>query len=338
MQATTAPEDFLCLRTHATDDGVQSRLERIALADLSAGEVTIRVRHAGVNYKDCVAILGRAKIIERFPRIAGIEAVGDVLASEDPRFAPGQSVMVHGFRTGIAFDGGFAEVMRVPAAHVMAVPQALPPLQAALLGVPAFTVGMALERFGHAGLTPDAGMVAVSGASGAVGMLAIAILAQNGWRVAALTRKAAQADALRALGAAEVLDAAVVDAAPRALEKARFAAAIDNVGGATLSWLLRSTQPGGCVASVGNASGNAYDGSVLPFIMRGVQLVGIVANAPWPARERIWGRLAGAWRPDFERLAPHVQQIALDALPGHALAQVSGQTSGRTLASFAPPF
>lgn len=333
MQADL-PTDFPCLRTHSGADGVTSRLERMAPADLSAGEVLIRNRFAGVNYKDCLSILGRARIIESYPRIAGIEAVGEVVHSSDARFAPGQPVIVHGFRTGIAFDGGFAQYLRAPAAHVMPLPAGLDAWQAAVIGVPGFTAGMALDRFMQAGLTAASGAVAVSGASGAVGMLATAILSRAGWQVCALTRKPEQADALRALGASEILDAAVVNAPPRALEKARFAAVIDNVGGATLAWLLRSTQEGGCVASVGNAAGNSFDGSVLPFIMRGIQHFGVVANAPWPVRERVWGHLGTDWRPSFEALGPHVRQIALDALPAHASAQLDGMTAGRTLVAF----
>ena len=328
------PADFLCLRTHTGALGVSSRLERIPVADLSAGEVLIRNRFAGINYKDCLAILGRAKIIESFPRIAGIESVGEVVESSDARFVRGQSVVVHGFRTGIAFDGGFAQYLRVPAAHVMPLPSGLDPWQVAVIGVPGFTAAMALERFLQAGLTPAAGPVAVSGASGAVGMLATAILSRAGWQVTALTRKSAQADVLRSLGASEIIEAGVATAPPRALEKSRFAAAIDNVGGATLAWLLRSTQEGGCVASVGNASGNSFEGSVLPFIMRGIQHFGVVANAPWPVRERVWGRLCSDWRPDFDALRPQVQQIELEALPAHAASQLEGATAGRTLVAF----
>ncbi|MDP2269074.1 MAG: YhdH/YhfP family quinone oxidoreductase, partial [Deltaproteobacteria bacterium] len=298
------------------------------------GEVLIRNRYAGVNYKDCLSILGRAKIIESYPRIAGIEAVGDVVDSTDARFAPGQTVLVHGFRTGIAFDGGFAQFLRAPSAHVMSLPAGLDPWQAAVLGVPGFTAGMALDRFVQAGLTPDSGPVAISGASGAVGMLATATLSRAGWQVVALTRKPEQAYALRALGASEIIDADIVNAPARALEKARFAAGIDNVGGATLSWLLRSVQDSGCVASVGNAAGNSFDGNVLPFIMRGIQHFGVLANAPWPVRERVWRHLGTDWRPSFEVLAPHVREIELEALLAHAAAQLDGLTVGRTLVTF----
>jgi len=330
----TSSDLFTALRSHSVEGRVQSRIERLRIDELSPGEVLMRTRHAGINYKDCLSILGQAKIIADFPRIAGIEAVGDVVASESPGFSVGQTVMVHGFQTGIAFDGSFSEMLRVPQDHLQAVPEGLEPYQAAVLGVPAFTVAMALEHFEELGLTPESGVIAVSGAGGAVGLMAIAILSKAGYRIAALTRRMERADELRALGASEVIDTAVLQQSQRPLEKARFAAAIDSVGGATLSWLLRSMQDGGLVASVGNASGNAFDGSVLPFIMRRVQMFGVVANAPWPQRKRLWQRLASELNPDFDALAPHVRSIGLTELMRHAQRQLDGATAGRTLLVF----
>lgn len=331
----SVPPRFQCLRTYAGDGTTHSQLEYTALESLSAGEVVIRNCYAGVNYKDCLSVLGRAKIVESYPRVCGIELVGEVVDSSNPAFERGQSVLVHGFGTGIAFDGGFSEYARVPAAHVMPLPDGLTDYETAVLGVPGFTAALALDSFEQAGLTPADGPVAVTGASGAVGMLAISILSNAGYRVAAVTRKVEQVGMLIKLGANEVIDAAEISGATRPLEKARFAAAIDNVGGATLSWLLRSTQHGGCIASVGNAGGNSFDGSVLPFIMRGVSLVGIVANVGWPVRQRVWGQLATKWKPEFEGLAPYVQTISLAGLLEHSQAQLEGTTVGRTLVSFA---
>lgn len=329
------PENFTALRSHEIDGRVHSRLDRLSIDDLSSGDVLVRARYAGINYKDCLAILGRARIITTFPRIAGIEAVGEVIASQSTRFEVGQMVMVHGFQTGIAFDGGFSEVLRVPEDHLQTVPMGLTPYEAAVLGVPGFTVAMALEKFEALGMTPDSGPVAVTGAGGAVGMLAIAILSKAGYRVAAITRKMERADELRLLGAHDVIDASVLNEPQRPLEKARFAAAIDNVGGPMLSWLLRSMMDGGRVASVGNASGNAFDGSVLPFIMRRVQLFGVVANAPWTDRHRLWHRLADELKPNFDALAAHVGTVELGSVLTHAERQLDGRTSGRTLVDFA---
>jgi acrylyl-CoA reductase (NADPH) len=328
------PKEFSALRTHVEGGRTESRLERLSLADLSPGEVVVRTRYAGLNYKDCLSLHGQAKIITSFPRIAGIELVGDVVNSDVPDFTPGQPVLVHGFQTGIAFDGGFAEYARVPAVHLHALPDGLTPEEAAVLGVAGFTVAMAVEKFETDGVSRQAGPIAVSGATGGVGLLSLAILSRAGWRPAAVTRRMELAEGLRTAGAAEVIDAAVLQQPQRALEKARFAAAIDNVGGPMLSWLLRSLQDGGSLACVGNAGGNTYEGSVLPFIMRRVQMFGIVANAPWPQRRRLWERLAGDLKPDFARVMPHVHQIRLEQLMDHSARQLEGRAAGRVLVAF----
>ena len=329
------PADFQALRTHSEGGHVDSRLARLRFDDLSPGEVLVRTRYAGINYKDCLSLHGRARIIAAFPRIAGIELVGEVLESAEQRFAVGQQVLVHGFQTGIDFDGGFAEYARVPAQHVHALPDGLTPHEAAILGVPAFTVAMAVERFLELGVKPQSAPVALSGATGAVGLMALGILPRAGFAVSAITRRPDHAASLERAGAREVIDAAILQQPQRPLEKARFAAAIDNVGGAMLSWLLRSLQDGGCLACVGNAGGNTYEGSVLPFIMRRVQMFGVVANAPWPQRERLWTKLGTAWKPDMDKLMPHVAHIRLDQLMAHAECQLEGRVSGRVLVEYA---
>lgn len=329
------PARFRAVRTHVLEGRTQSRLEEIGLDELSAGEVVVRNRYAGVNFKDSLSLHGKARIITGFPRIAGIELVGEVVRSDAAGIEVGQTVLVHGLQTGIAFDGGFSEYVRVPAAHVHPLPAGLTALECAALGVPAFTAAMALERFQMEGLRPDSGPVAITGAGGAVALSALGILARTGHTSAAITRRMEQAEALRAAGASEVLDAnEILAAPPRALEKARFAAAIDNVGGPMLSWLLRSAQEQACVACVGNAASNSFDGSVLPFIMRAVKLVGIVANAPWEQRRRLWGRLGSDWKPDFDRFTPQLSFITLDELLGFSEQQLAGRSAGRTLLRF----
>ncbi len=335
MDALDPTRQLRALRTHAIDrHAVHSELETLALSDLSAGEVVIRSRYAGVNYKDCLAITGQAKIMSSFPRIGGIEVVGEVLASSAPDRPPGSAVIVHGFRSGVEFDGGFAELVRAPAAHVMRLPAGLTPYEAAVIGLPGFTAAMALERFERNGITPASGPILMTGAFGAVGLVGMGILRRAGYQVVALTRRIEEAGALRALGASEVIDYAEVLVSGRPLEKERFAAAIDNVGGNALSWSLKSLCEGGCVASVGNAANNDFPGSVLPFIMRGVQLFGIVANADWPTRNRLWARLATDWKPDLVQLAPYVHCITLDTLMAHAGQQLAGSAKGRTLVRF----
>lgn len=328
------PTDFQALRTSKEETGVTSCLVRIRIDDLSPGDVVVRTRYAGVNFKDCLSLYGQARIITQFPRVAGIELAGEVVTSTDPQFNVGQPVLVHGFKTGIDFDGGFAEYARVPAKHVHALPEGLSMHEAAILGVPAFTVAMALERFLELGVTPQSGQIALSGATGAVGLMALGVLTKVGFEVSAMTRRIEQTDMLKAAGASDVIDASVLQQPQRALEKERFAAAIDNVGGATLSWLLRSLRDGGCLACVGNASGNSFDGSVLPFIMRRAQMFGIVANAPWSQRKRLWGRLATDWKPDMDKLKPHLSHIQLDELMAHAARQLDGKATGRVLVDF----
>ena len=336
MQKNSAdgPVDFPGLRTHFMDGKVESRLERLRLQDLSPGELVVRTMYAGINYKDALSIHGQAKIITDYPRVAGIELVGEVIASTVDDFRIGQIVLVHGFQTGIAFDGGFSSYCRIPSAHAQALPLGLSPYEAAVIGVPGFTAAMALEHFEKSGIKPSAGPIAVSGAGGAVGLLAMGILSRAGYSVAAITRRAEFAPSLMSAGATEVIDAAILDLPQKALEKARFSAAIDNLGGAMLSWLLRSMKDGGCVACVGNASGNNYDGSVLPFIMRRIQLFGVMANAPWPQRRRLWERLGQDLKPDFSKLIPHVRIIRLEQLLTHTELQLKGQTSGRVLVSY----
>lgn len=327
-------QTFRALRVHQTPSGSEARIEALTLADLTAGEVVIRTHWAGINYKDSLAVTGKAKVLTGYPRIPGIELVGIVESSTSPEIAVGSDVIVHGFQTGIDSDGGLSERVRVPAQRVMAVPQGLSPREAAILGVPAFTVALALDRFEAAGLTPGSGPVAVSGASGAVGMAALGILGRAGYESVALSRRAEWIDPLKALGASEVLlvDAAVEDKRP--LERARFAAAIDNVGGVVLSWLLRSLRDHGQLAAVGNAAGIGITTNVLPFILRQATMFGVVANAPWPVRRRLWARLASDWKPDLGAVEPHVREIALDEVPAHCEAQVAGRSAGRALVRF----
>ena len=326
---------FQALRTYLTGKVISSRIETLSLGDLSPGEVVIRSLYAGVNYKDCLAVTGAAKIMTSFPRIGGIEIVGEILQSTDAALTVGKSVMIHGFRTGVEFDGGFSWIVRAPASHVTQI-ETLSPEDAAIIGLPGFTAALALDRFEQNGIRPGSGPIAVSGAFGAVGVLAISILARAGYEVVALTRRTDPAEqaALRKLGASDILNIAELGESTKLLERPRFAAAIDNVGARALPWLLKSLKEGGCVASVGNAGGNEFAANVLPFIIREVTLIGIVANASHETRQRLWRKLSTQWKPDLAALAPFVSTIALDDLPRHCATQVAGNARGRTLVAF----
>jgi len=296
---------------------------------LDAGDVTIRTRHAGVNYKDALAGLGGAPIIRRYPCNGGIEAVGRISESTDARFAPGDRVIVHGRGIGVSHDGGFAEYLRVPGDWVLPLPEGLSPLEAATLGVAGYSAALAVDRLEALGVTPARGPVLVSGATGGVGSLAVAMLARRGFGVTALSSKPDDGF-LRGLGAQEVI--ALPEPSGKPLDREHWAGGIDAAGGPVLEWMLRTTQAGGVVASIGNAAGIALNTTVLPFILRGVTLTGINADSEMPLRRRIWDRLASDLKP--EGLEGMAHRIALADLPAYMAEMLAGRITGRTLVSF----
>jgi putative YhdH/YhfP family quinone oxidoreductase len=250
-----------------------------------------------------------------------------VESSADPRFSPGDEVLIHSFGLGAEHDGGFAELGRFPGDWIFPLPEGLSLLEAAALGVAGHSVGVALELLEKNGLRPDGGKVLVNGATGGVGSIAIDVLSKLGYHVVALTGKADRAAYLRELGASEVLERAAVDFGARPLEGQLWAAAFDSVGSRQLEWLLRSARRDGLIASIGNAGGNEFAGNVLPFILRGVRLIGVNVNNPPAMKLRIWRRLATDWKPrHFERF---VRRIRLDGLPQAIDALIAGTAWGR---------
>lgn len=322
---------FTAYRIHQTDGGVVARHETLALEDLSPGDVVIRVRHSGVNYKDALAATGAGKILRRFPLVGGIDLAGTVVASSDPRWREGAEVLVTGCGLSETHDGGYAEIARVPGDWVVALPEGCDSHAAMALGTAGFTAALAIHRLEQHGLEPGGGAVVVTGASGGVGSVAIDLLAARGHRVVAVTGKPGAADHLRALGAAEVVPRASLDLGTRPLEQARYAAAIDNVGGPLLAWLTRTVGPGGAIAAVGMAGGSELHTTVMPFIIRGVDLLGIAsAQTPRPTRLTVWRRLGGDLRPRHPgRIAPRT--IPFAELPGAFAALLSGSVVGRTV-------
>lgn len=322
-------EQFKAFRIHSA--GGDSRLERIGLEDLSAGEVVVDVAYSSVNYKDALAASGGARIAQRFPIVGGIDLAGKVSSSEDPRFKPGDRVLCTGCGLSETLDGGFAEFARLPADILMPLPQGLSMFEAMALGTAGFTAALSLYRLQQNGQRPELGPVAVTGATGGVGSIAINLLAHLGYEVVAISGKMAQTDYLHALGATEVRNRRnlIIDDAP--LAKGLWGGALDAVGGALLSWLLRSTRPWGNVASYGMAGGTGLNVSVYPFILRGVGLLGVSsANCPMELRRGIWTRLADAWKPPaLERIAHRVIELA--ALPQVFAEMLAGKSLGRTV-------
>jgi len=306
---------FTAYRLFADSDSEapQGRFVDMRIDELSPGDVVIRVAYSSINYKDALAAAGINRIIRAFPRIGGIDLAGHVASSADPRFQPGDPVVVHGFGIGVERDGGHAQYARVAADMVMPLPDGLGLLEASILGAAGYTAGLCLHWMELNGLAPESGKVLVTGATGGVGSIAIDMLAQRGYQVTALTGKADAHDYLRMLGAAEILPAEQAGAPGKPLEKALWAGAVDSVGGAVLGWLLRTTQAEGVVTSFGNAGGSAFDATVLPFILRGVKLIGINANSPMALRRAVWEKIARQYRPRHLEAIANI--IDFEALP-----------------------
>jgi len=321
---------FSALRIHRDAAGaVRADLEALTLDDLSPGEVVIRSHYSSVNYKDALAATGKGKILRRFPLVAGVDVAGEVLASAAAGFYEGDQVLVTGCGLGESHDGGFSQVVRVPADWVVPLPQGLSLFESMALGTAGFTAALAIDRLEQNGLTPGRGPVVVTGASGGVGSIAIDLLNGRGYEVVALSRRPATKTYLQSLGAADVLDASIVTASDRPLETARWAGAIDNVGGESLAWLTRTVQPWGSIASIGLAGGVELHTTVMPFILRGVSILGITsANCPMERRLQVWNRLVGDLK------SRHLDKIVagtvkLDELQGVFEAVLAGQHRGR---------
>ena len=310
---------------------VVSRMGTLTAEQLDAGEVTIRVHYSSINYKDALAATGAGKIIRRFPCVGGIDLCGEVVDSADARFKPGDKVIATSFDIGVAHHGGYAEYARVPAGWVVPLPAGLDLFEAMALGTAGFTAALGIVRMEDNGLAPANGAVIVTGATGGVGALAIDMLAQLGYHVAALTGKASETDYLKMLGAAEILLRADIDFDKvRPLEAARWAGAVDNVGGQILHWVLATMKQAGTVASIGNAASFNIDTTVFPFILRGVSLLGVDSGyMGFPTRQRVWDRLATDLKP--RHLAAITRTIAFDELPAAFDDFIHGRVKGRTV-------
>ncbi len=320
---------FRAYRIFNEDNRVVSRWVDLTLDELDAGTVVIRTAYSSVNYKDALAATGAGKVIRRFPCVGGIDVAGVVESSQDPRFKIGDEVLVTGYDMGVAHDGGYSELVRVPADWVVPLPKGLSLRHAMALGTAGFTAALSIHRLQQNDVKPENGKVVVTGATGGVGSLAIAMLAQLDYHVVAITGKDGEHDYLKSLGAAEVLPRSAINSnSTRALEKSLWAAALDAVGGSTLAWLTRTMQQNGAIASFGNAGGVELNTTVLPFILRGVRLIGIDSAATaMDLRQKIWHNLANEWRPN--QLDKIAQTLAFELLPEVFDNMLSGHTQGR---------
>jgi acrylyl-CoA reductase (NADPH) len=317
--------NFNAFRIHETG----ARLETLAVEQLSAGEVTVRVHWSGINYKDALAGSGKGRILRRFPLVGGVDLAGTVVSSTDAQFAAGEQVLVTGCGLSETRDGGYAEVARVPAQAVVKLPPGLSLRHAMAVGTAGFAAALAITQLEHNGLAPGQGPVAVTGATGGVGLVAIDMLARRGYEVTAITRKQQHAPLLKQVGASQVLP--LLPPGGKPLEAEQWAGAIDNVGGQGLSQLLASTRMQGGVAAVGLAGGAELNLSLMPFLLRGVNLLGV--NSAATRREKrlaVWARIAGDLAP--RHLDDIVTRtVTLADLPQAFASLLDGSNAGRTL-------
>jgi NADPH2:quinone reductase len=322
---------FKAYRIHLEDGRIVARFEQLSLEDLAPGEVVIRVSHSGINYKDALAATGAGKILRRYPLVGGIDLAGVVESSSDARYRPGEAVLVTGCALSETHDGGYAQLARVRGDWVIPLPAGLSAFEAMALGTAGFTAALAIHRMEQNGQSPQGGAIAVTGASGGVGSVAVDMLATRGYRVVAVSGKSSAVPYLRELGAQEVLARQGIDLGSRPLESARFGGAIDNLGGELLTWLTRSVDFWGNIASIGLAAGAELNTTVLPFILRGVSLLGINSSAtPRELRLAVWQRIATDLKP--RHLARIVTRtIAFEELPQAFPAYLDGAVTGRTV-------
>ena len=319
---------FKAFRITNTEGKISAAIVDTTLDELTAGDVVIRAEYSSVNYKDALAATGTGKILKRFPLIGGIDVAGVVTSSADRRFREGDRVLVTGYDLGVGQDGGYGAIVRVPADWVVRIPDGLTSRDAMSLGTAGFTAGLAILRLERSGLAPGQGPIAVTGATGGVGSIGIAALARLGYEVTAISGKDDARDYLTSLGAREILSRTTLTMGTRPLEAARWAGAIDAVGGDMLAWLTRTTNYWGSIASTGLTGGVELRTTVMPFILRGVSLIGIdSAMCPMPIRLEVWRRLATDMKPaDLNAIA---HEITLDGLPAAFETLLAGKARGR---------
>lgn len=324
------PAHFQAFRIHNDASGYRSGIESVALDDLAPGEVVIKTAYSSVNYKDALAGTGQGKILRKFPLVGGIDVAGHVAASTDPKFREGDAVLVTGCGLSETRDGGYGEYARLESQWVIPLPAGLDLRESMILGTAGFTAALALLRMKDNRQTPELGPLAVTGATGGVGSLAVDIFSRAGFEVHAISGKTDQAGYLKSIGATEVLGRDAL-ATTRPMESARFGGGLDNVGGTMLASLIAQTVPYGNVASAGLAATADLPMTVMPFIIRGVSLVGVAsAGTARDIREAVWQHLATDWKPrHLDRIC--TREIPLAQLPDVFATMLSGGSFGRTL-------
>ena len=324
-------EKFKALLIEDVDGKVTSGFKDLQVDDLDPGEVLIKTAYSSVNFKDALAATGAGKIIRRFPCVGGIDLSGTVVESKSSKFKVGQEVIATSYDIGVAHHGGYSEYCRIPERWVVAMPEGLDLFGAMALGTAGFTAGLAVERMEHNGLTPSSGPVVVNGATGGVGGIAVDILSGLGYSVTAVTGKSDQDSYLKDIGASDVIHRDTLDLEKiKPLARETWAGAVDNLGGDMLAWMASSIKVGGAIASIGLASSFKLNTTVMPFILRGVSLLGIDSvNAEMAIRQRVWERLASDMKP--QHINQILSQIEFDELPSVFAKVMKSEMKGRAV-------
>lgn len=322
---------FRALRVFEENGTHVARVVERSVDELPAGDVVVRVEYSSLNYKDALSLSGNKGVTRQYPHTPGIDAAGTVVSSASAEFREGDRVIVTGYDLGMNTDGGFGEMIRVPAGWVVPMPGHLDTRRAMMLGTAGLTAALCVDSLLQVGIAPEQGEVLVTGATGGVGSIAVMLLVKEGFRVIAGTGKADRADWLASIGAGGVVSREELAAGTgKAMLKERWAGVVDTVGGDILFNAVKATKYGGSVACCGLTAGANFQANVFPFILRGVNLLGVDSvELPLSFKEHVWSMLAGEWQ--LDGLAAITEEIGLDAVPQRAAALLAGQAVGRTL-------
>jgi acrylyl-CoA reductase (NADPH) len=324
-------KSFKAFRIHAGKDFERAGIESLTLSDLSPGEVVIKTEYSSVNYKDALAGSGQGKILRKSPLNGGIDLAGTVVSSDNESIKIGQSVLVNGSGLSEVHDGGYSQYARVPANWVVPMPEGLTAKTSMIIGTAGFTAALAIRRLQDNHQMPKQGPILVTGATGGVGSFAVQLLSQLGFEVTAMTRKQDQHEYLYSLGASQIINNDEVEINDASMHKGRWGGAIDNLGGDTLAWLTKSVKPWGNIVSIGMAGGVAVNTSTMPFILRGISLLGVTSSAcSQTLRKQIWGKLGDEFLPSkLDQVCS--AEVSLEQLPEAFSRLLNGKVHGRQL-------
>jgi len=327
----STPNQFECFRINQVNEKIVSGLESVSIEDINPGEVTLKTEYSSINYKDALAATGKGKILRTFPLIGGVDVAGEVVESDDPRFSPGDKVIAACSGLSETNDGGYSEYTRISSEAAIELPKEIDTRTAMAIGTAGFAAGLAIFKMKLNKQTPDMGPIVVTGATGGVGSIAIDMLSSSGFETTAITRKKTHDEYLRAIGTSNIICLEEMEIGERPLEKAQFGGGIDNVGGDLLSWVLRSTVPEGNVASIGLAADFKLPTNVMPFILRGVNLLGVNSTTlPNTIKQEVWDDIANNMSPQkIDQIVS--KEVTLKELPDQFQAFLEGSVVGRVL-------